>query len=145
MGRAEIINFTKGKVLPNPEASSLTDCDDNSATRVLAAAVYCQLERKYFDETHSRHEVAALFHCNTSQLSKAITGVEYKSGPHHYKPQKATKRMMETAEQQTGPSKRKALPSTSTQTESTQAPDPDVQADTLSSSSDSDLPLGLPN
>ena len=55
------------------------------------------------------------------------------------------KRTMETAEQQTGPSKRKALPSTSTQTESTQAPDPDVQADTLSSSSDSDLPLGLPN
>ena len=51
---------------------------------------------------------------------------------------------METAEQQTGPSNRKALPSTSTQTESTQAPDPDVQADTLSSSSDSDLPLGLP-
>ena len=45
MGRAEIINFTKCKVLPNPEASSLTDCDDNSATRVLAAAVYCQLER----------------------------------------------------------------------------------------------------
>ena len=144
IGRAEIINFTKSKILPNPEASSLTDCDDNSATRVLAAAVYCQLERKYFDETHSRHEVAALFRCNTSQLSKAITGVEYKSGPHHYKPQKATKRTMETAEQQTGPSKRKALPSTSTQTEPTQQPDPDVQADTLSSSSDSDLPLGLP-
>ena len=144
IGRAEIINFTKSKILPNPKASSLTDCDDNSATRVLAAAVYCQLERKYFDETHSHHEVAALFRCNTSQLSKAITGVEYKSGPHHYKPQKATKRTMETAEQQTGPSKRKALPSTSTQTEPTQQPDPDVQADTLSSSSDSDLPLGLP-
>ena len=74
MGCAEIINFTKNKVLPNPEASSLTDCDDNSATRVLAAAVYCQLERKYFDETRSRHKVTALFRCNTSQLSKAITG-----------------------------------------------------------------------
>ena len=145
MGRAEIINFTKCKVLPNPEASSLTDCDDNSATHVLAAAVYCQLERNYFNKTRSRSEVTALFRCNTSQLSKAITGVEYKSGPHHYNPKKATKRTMETAEQQTGPSKRKALPSTSTQTESTQAPDPDVQDDTLSSSSDSDLPLGLPN
>ena len=155
MGRAEIINFTKGKVLPNPEASSLTDCNDNSATHVLAAAVYCQLERNIHKKASififqfisfiTRHEVAALFRCNTSQLSKAIMGVEYKSGPHHYKPQKATKRTMETAEQQTGPSKRKALPSTSTQTESTQAPDPDVQDDTLSSSSDSDLPLGLPN
>ena len=46
IGRAEIINFTKSKILPNLEASSLTDCDDNSATRVLAAAVYCQLEKK---------------------------------------------------------------------------------------------------
>ena len=109
------------------------------------AAVYCQLERNYFDETRSRTEVAAMFRCNTSQLSKAITGVEYKSGPHHYKPKKATKRTVETAEQQTGPSKRKALPSTSTQTESAQAPDPAVQDDTLSSSSNSDLPLGLPN
>ena len=81
MGRTEIINFTKCKVLPNPESSSLTDCDDNSATRVLAAAVY-------FDETHSRNDVTALFRCNTSQLSKAITGVEYKSGPHHYKPKR---------------------------------------------------------
>ena len=145
MGCAEIINFTKNKVLPNPEASSLTECDDNSATRVLAAAVYCQLERNYFDETHSCTEVAAMFRCNTSQLSKAITGVEYKSGPHHYKPKKATKRTVETAKQQAGPSKRQALPSTSTQTESAQAPDPAVQDDTLSSSSDSDLPLGLPN
>ena len=91
MGHAEIINFTKCKVLPNPESSSLTDCDDNSATRVLAAAVYCQLERNYFDETRSCSDVAALFRCNTSQLSKAITGVEYKSGPHHYKPKKASK------------------------------------------------------
>ena len=87
-GHTEIMNFTKCKVLPNPESSSLTDCDDNSATRVLAAAVYCQLEKNYFDETRSRSDVAALFHCNTSQLSKAIMGVEYKSGPHHYKPKK---------------------------------------------------------
>ena len=49
IGRSEIINFTKSKILPNPEASSLTDCDDNSATRVLAAAVYCQLKKRYFD------------------------------------------------------------------------------------------------
>ena len=95
MGCAEIINFTKCKVLPNPESSSLTDCDDNSATCVLAAAVYCQLEKNYFDETRSRNDVAALFHCNTSQLSKAITGVEYKSGPHHYKPKKASKQKTE--------------------------------------------------
>ena len=85
------------------------------------------------------------FAATPRSCQRLLRGVEYKSGPHHYKPQKPTKRTMETAEQQTGPSKRKALPSTSTQTESTQAPDPDVQADTLSRSSDSDLPLGLPN
>ena len=90
-GRIEIMNFTKCKVLPNPDLESLTECDDNSATRVLAAAIYCQLEKHYFDETRSRSDVAALFRCNTSQLSKAITGVDYKSGPHYYKPKKVSK------------------------------------------------------
>ena len=51
VGRIEIMNFTKRKVLPNPDSESLMDCDDNSATRVLAAAIYCQLEKNYFDET----------------------------------------------------------------------------------------------
>ena len=60
-GRVEIMNFTKRKVLPNPDSESLMDCDDNSATRVLAAAIYCQLEKHYFDETRSQSDVAALF------------------------------------------------------------------------------------
>ena len=145
LGKKDIIDYTKRLILPNPKATQLLSCASNSATRVLAAAVYCKLEQHFFEGTQSRAEVAAAFQCNTSQISKVVTGIIYKSGPHHYKPKKATKRTMETAEQQTGPSKRKALPSTSTQTESTQAPDPDVQDHTLSSSSDSDLPLGLLN
>ena len=52
-GRVEIMNFTKCKVLPNPDSESLTECDDNSATQVLAVAIYCQLEKNYFDETRS--------------------------------------------------------------------------------------------
>ena len=133
-GCTEIMNFTKCKVLPNPESSSLTDCDDNSATRVLAAAVYCQLEKNYFDETHSHSDVTALFCCNTSQLSKAITGVEYKSGPHHYKPKKASKRKAESSTQD------------STQQKGPRTADADQKGavlpeDTLSSSSgDSNLP-----
>ena len=87
-GRLEIMKFTKMQVLPDPHSDVLSNCDDNSAMRVLAAAVYCQLERHYFDETHSLMDVAMLFHCNSSQLAKAITGVNYKSGPHHYKPKK---------------------------------------------------------
>ena len=136
-GRTDIMNFTKRKVLPNPESSSLTDCDDNSATCMLAAAVYCQLEKNYFDETHSRSDVAALFHCNTSQLSKAITGVEYRSGPHHYKPKKVSKRQAESLTQD--PTKQKEP-----RTADTDPKDAVLPEDTLSSSSgDSSLPPGL--
>ena len=48
LGRSEIIKYTKLKVLPNPDATALTTCDENSATRVLAAAVYCMLEHFFF-------------------------------------------------------------------------------------------------
>ena len=44
VGCLEIMNFTKMRVLPNPDSDALTSCDDNSAMRVLAAAIYCQLE-----------------------------------------------------------------------------------------------------
>ena len=147
LGRSEIIKYTKLKVLPNPDATALTMCDENSATRVLAAAIYCMLEHLFFDDTLSRADIATAFHCNVSQLTKAITSVDYKGGPHKYKPKKATKRPSETTHKQAGPSKRKTTSTSSTQPETTQAPNPDVQEDTLpsSSSSDSDLPLGLLN
>ena len=136
-GCTEIMNFTKCKVLPNPESSSLTDCDDNSATRVLAAAVYCQLEKNYFDKTRSCSDVAALFRCNTSQLSKAITGVEYKSGPHHYKPKKASKQKAESSTPD--PTKQKEPRTADADQEGAVLPE-----DTLSSSSgDSSLPPSL--
>ena len=87
-GCLEIMKFTKMQVLLDPDLNALSKCDDNSAMRVLAAAVYCQLEKHYFDETRSCIDITMLFHCNSSQLAKAITGVNYKSGPHHYKPKK---------------------------------------------------------
>ena len=147
LGRSEIIKFTKLKVLPNPDATALTTCDENSATRVLAAAVYCTLEHLFFDDTLSRSDIAMAFRCNISQFTKAVTGVDYKGGLHRYKPKKATKRPRETTDEQAGPSKCKATSTSFTQPESTQVTNPDVQEDTLpsSSSSDSDLPLGLLN
>ena len=147
LGRSEIIKYTKLQVLPNPNATALTTCDENSATRVLAAAVYCMLEHFFFDDTLSRTDIATAFRCNVSQLTKAVTGVDYKGGPHKYKPKKATKRPSETTDKQAGPSKRKATSTSSTQPETTQAPNPDVQEDTLPSlsSSNSELPLGLLN
>ena len=137
VGRMEIVNFTKMQVLPDPGSDTLTSCDDNSAMRVLVAAIYCQLERHYFDKTHSRADITKLFHCNASQLSKAVTGVDYKSGPHYYK-KKMSKR---TAESSTDPTKTKTPrvePSTSVT-----VPKATQEEDTLSSSSSSDLPPGL--
>ena len=147
LGRFKIIKYTKLQVLPNPNATALTTCDENSATRVLAVAIYCTLEHFFFDDTLSRTDIATAFHCNLSQLTKAVTGLDYKGGPHKYKPKKATKRPSETTDKQAGPSKRKATSTSSTQPETTQALNPDVQEDTLPSlsSSDSELPLGLLN
>ena len=144
VGRSEIMNFTKLRVLPDPDSNTLMSCDKNSATRVLTAAIYCQLEHNYFDETCSRVDIVTAFRCNTSQLSKAVTGIDYKSGPHHYKPKKASKRATDSSD--TDPPKPKAPctedPTTSGLKESVL---PDIpEEDMLSSSSDSStLPPGL--
>ena len=81
-----IVEATKLKVLPNPDALCLHECDKNTPTRVLAAAIYAKLERKFFNSTHSRIDLTTAFRCNVSQLTKALTGIEYYSNPHHYKP-----------------------------------------------------------
>ena len=88
LGKKDIIDYTKRLVLPNPKAPELLQCDSNSATLVLAAATYCKLEHRFFEETQSRADVAAAFQCNTSQVTKVVMGIIYKSGPHHYVPKK---------------------------------------------------------
>ena len=55
---------------------------------MLAATTYCKLEHRFFEEAQSRPDVATAFKCNTSQITKMITGIIYKSGPHHYIPKK---------------------------------------------------------
>ena len=86
MGHTTIIDFTKTRVLPHPDAPVLQECNKNTVTQVLAAAIYSKLEHKFFDDTHLRIDVAKAFRCNVSQLTKALTGIEYATGPHHYKP-----------------------------------------------------------
>ena len=167
MGRAAIIDATKLKVLPDPGAPCLMECNKNTATWVLAAAIYSKLERKYFDSTHSRMEVNTAFCCNVSQLTKALTRVKYHSGPHHYKPkpQESRKRTTDQGEASDAPrpKKTRAAPSkkTSTENQPWQEEDPTTFSlhnikkmdnispeteDTLESesSSDSPLPEGLP-
>ena len=150
IGRIELIKFTKSQVLPDPRSLELAEADKNSATRVLAAAVFLKVEKLYFDDTTSRMDASTLFGCKVSQLTKAITGVDYKSGPHHYVPKKqkisaASKRVAGEPEPGPSPAKKRKDPPTANHHTTTLPgkiiPDPD----TLSSNSSSsiDLPEGL--
>ena len=142
-----IVDATKLKVLPNPEAQCLQECNNNTPTRVLAAAIYAKLERKFFDNTHSRIDLATAFRCNVSQLTKALTGVEYYSGPHHYKPKPRPLRKRMPEEGETSGVTPEKMSKAVTRTKAKPKPgehlsEPD---DTLKSksSSSSDLPAGL--
>ena len=147
LGRSDIMKKTKLRVLPNPKSQALATCDKSSATRVLTTAVFSKLECHYFDETMSRIDIVGKFKCSMSQLSKAVTGVDYASGPHHYKQKEKKTPKKRTSAMDTNPEPAKrtsCVPekSGSTTTSKSQA----VQEDTLSSSSSSsseDLPLGL--
>ena len=99
LGRSEIMSCMKLKVLPNPNSTVLTGCDKNSATRVLATPVYSKLEHHFFDDTLSRMGITSAFRCNVSQLSKAVTGIDYASGPHNYKPKEKKTPMKRTSDE----------------------------------------------
>ena len=145
LGRLDIIKKTKLRVLPNPNSTALAACDENSTTRVLVAAVFSQLERHYFDEMSSRVDVARQFKCNVSQLSKALTGIDYASGPHHYKPKpkKQTTKRTSTSDPHPKPAKKTSDVREKLEAETTPKSSA-VQEDTLSSSSSSEeLPMGL--
>ena len=70
--------------MPDPAADCFDKCEKKAPTRVLAAAIFCTLEQKYFDERTPRAEIATMFQITTAQLMKAVTGVDYESGPHPY-------------------------------------------------------------
>ena len=84
-GRQDMIKYCKSIILADPAADCLKDCDKHTPTRVLAAAVFCTLEKHLFDETTPRAEIASLFRITAAQLHKAVTGVDYQSRPHPYK------------------------------------------------------------
>ena len=98
-------------------------------------------------------DVARAFHCNLSQLTKAVTGVNYKGGLHHYKPKPntVTKRSCNSTDPNPDLGKKAKIKqgqaSTSKQADTVmQKPSTVVTEDTLSSSSsssDEELPLGL--
>ena len=130
IGHAELIKSTKSKILPDPYSSKLSQENENSATRVLAAAVFLKIEKVYFDNITSRMEAAKLFRCKVSQLTKAITRIEYKSGPHHYVPKKRKQKPDVEPE-----------PSTTKKQKHSSKPSAGKDDTLTTESSDSDLPL----
>ena len=146
IGHAELIKHTKSQILPDPYSSELSEENENSATRVLAAAVFLKIEKVYFDDITSRMDAARLFHCKVSQLTKAITGIEYKSGPHHYVPNKhqktTTAKRKEEPDPEPEPSATKKQKQSSTPSVDKDEPTP--SPDTLQTdSSSSQLPEGF--
>ena len=83
-------------------------------------------------------DAAKLFHCKVSQLAKAITGIEYKSGPHHYVPKKLHKTT--TAKRKETPDV-EPEPSTTKKQKQSSTPSADKDDTLTMESSDSDLPL----
>ena len=118
-----MIQHCKKQILPNHLADAFDKCEPRTPTRVLAAAIFSILERHLFDSTTPRAEV-----------HKAITGVDYKSGPHTYKKKKIV--TTETVTTMSTGKKTTPGPSTVSKEASTIK---EIQAeDTLASSSDSD-------
>ena len=98
-GRRDIMMFCKSQILPDPKADGFLKHERKSPTHVLAAALYVVLEKKYFEERTSRSDIASMFSVTTAQLTKAVTGVDYESGPQQ------TKRKRRTDADSTIPSK----------------------------------------
>ena len=141
-GRCDIMMFCKSQILLDPKADGFLKHEKKSPTHVLAAALYVLLERKYFEERTSRSEIASMFSVTTAQLTKAVMGVDYESGPHQ------TKQKRRTDADSTTPSKvaktsTDATPSTSCKDSSattTQAEQEDKLTSSLSLSDSENLP-----
>ena len=85
VGRLQMVKYCKTKILPTSTDEAFLKCEERSPIRVLAVAIFCTLEKHLFDETTTRADVANTFHITSAQLHKAMTGVDYQSGPHVYK------------------------------------------------------------
>ena len=130
----QMIQYCKRQILPDHLAATFEDCEPRTPTRVLAAAIFSTLEKHLFDSTTPRAEVAANFSITAAQLHKAITGVDYKSGPHTYKKKKS----ITTETVTTTSTVKKTTPGPSLVSKEASITEQIPAEDTLASSSDSD-------
>ena len=73
VGRLEMVKYCKTKILPTSTDEAFLKCEERSPVRVLAAAIFCTLEKHLFDETTARADVANTFRITSAQLHKAMT------------------------------------------------------------------------
>ena len=76
VGKLEMLKYCKTKILPKSTEEVFQKCEERTPIRVLAAAIFCTLEKHLFDETTPRADIANSFSITTAQLHKAITGVD---------------------------------------------------------------------
>ena len=149
-----MVKYCKTKILPTSTDEAFLKCEERSPVRVLAAAVFSTLEKHLFDETTARADIANTFHITSAQLHKAMTGIDYRGGPHVYKrKRKATDAPTTSAKTPKTTSAPSPAPSTSAPAKETQKtdeisaesePDPTEEAlpsaDTLPTDSSDSLP-----
>ena len=82
VGRLEMVKYCKTKILPTSTDEAFLKCEERSPVWVLAAAIFSTLEKHLFNETTARADVDSTFCITSAQLHKAMTGVDYHSGPH---------------------------------------------------------------
>ena len=128
-------------ILPDPSHSAFDKFEERTPTRVLAAAVYCTLEKHLFDDTTLRADVASKFRVTEAQLHKAITGIDYKSGPHKYKKRRKDEvpDVSTSQTQEARPSTSSTVRTTQQTKQTSQEPADPNPANTLSSSSSESL------
>ena len=157
VGRLEMLKYCKTMILPKSTDEAFQQCEERTPVWLLAAAIFCILEKHLFNETTSRADVANSFGITATQLHKAVTGIDYQSGPHAYKRKwKATDTATTGGKIQKTESAPSTVPSTSAQGEEKQKTDESSEesetdptreaippADTLSSGSSDSLPEGL--
>ena len=121
-GRRNLIMYCKTQILPDAFAPSFQKYSKRSPTHVLVAALYYAVERRYFEEKTSRADIASMFLVITNRLMKAVTGVDYESGPHPYKRKRTTdatsttlSKVAKTAADTTPSTSHKDSPATSTE------------------------------
>ena len=134
----------KTSTTPSDRKELIQFCKDNihPTHHTQHSAVVMHVHQQEFWQTTPRADVVSQFCVTAAQLHKAITGIDYKSGPHVYKKRCKTADLAASTgqTQKAQPSPSSNIQKTPKTKETCQEPDdPNPASDTLSSSSSESL------